>query len=207
MSARFDQVGRQRALAMYADWTDRIANGELPSADAAASAGPRAQRRRHALGLGRSEGVPARRDRERQAQSDRATRTARSMARSKRAATTWPFSIRRPTRRARSSCTPRDPQTPSSVATKPAAPSPYWGDEAIWNSKTTVHSFAMDKQGSRVGRGARPQARRRRRGAARDRIIRRRSCSPSPRASAAWSSTTRKPKRPPPSTPASPGAT
>ena len=26
-------------------------------------------------------------------------------------------------------------------------PSPYWGDEAIWNSQTTVHSFAMDKQG------------------------------------------------------------
>ena len=32
MSARFTQVGRQRALGMYADWTDRIAKGELPSA-------------------------------------------------------------------------------------------------------------------------------------------------------------------------------
>src|SRR6185369_11406538 len=32
MSSRFDQVGRQRALSMYADWTDRIAKGELPSA-------------------------------------------------------------------------------------------------------------------------------------------------------------------------------
>jgi hypothetical protein len=32
MSARFDQVGRQRALAMYADWSDRIAHGELPAA-------------------------------------------------------------------------------------------------------------------------------------------------------------------------------
>jgi len=32
MSARFDQVGRQRALAMYADWSDRVAHGELPSA-------------------------------------------------------------------------------------------------------------------------------------------------------------------------------
>jgi len=37
----------------------------------------------------------------------------------------------------------RDPQTPSSFATKPAAPSPFWGDEAIWNSQTTVHSFSM----------------------------------------------------------------
>ena len=32
MSARFTQVGRQRALSMYADWTDRIAKGELPAA-------------------------------------------------------------------------------------------------------------------------------------------------------------------------------
>src|SRR5205807_4412709 len=32
MSARFTQVGRPRALAMYADWTDRIAKGELPAA-------------------------------------------------------------------------------------------------------------------------------------------------------------------------------
>src|SRR6478672_13528469 len=33
MSARFTQVGRARALGMYADWTDRIAAGELPAAE------------------------------------------------------------------------------------------------------------------------------------------------------------------------------
>ena len=32
MSARFNQVGRKRALSMFADWSDRIAKGELPSA-------------------------------------------------------------------------------------------------------------------------------------------------------------------------------
>src|SRR5713101_7909225 len=32
MNTRFTQVGRQRALAMYADWTDRVAKGELPNA-------------------------------------------------------------------------------------------------------------------------------------------------------------------------------
>jgi len=31
MSARFTQVGRARALAMYSDWTDRVARGELPA--------------------------------------------------------------------------------------------------------------------------------------------------------------------------------
>ena len=30
MSNRFTQVGRARALGMYADWSDRIAKGELP---------------------------------------------------------------------------------------------------------------------------------------------------------------------------------
>ena len=30
MSARFNLVGCQRALKMYADWSDRIAHGELP---------------------------------------------------------------------------------------------------------------------------------------------------------------------------------
>src|SRR5262249_25096795 len=32
MSARFTQVGRPRALSMYADWTDRVAKGKLPEA-------------------------------------------------------------------------------------------------------------------------------------------------------------------------------
>ena len=31
MSARFNQVGRKRALAMFADWSDRVAKGELPT--------------------------------------------------------------------------------------------------------------------------------------------------------------------------------
>ena len=32
MSASLDQLGRQRMLAMFADWTDRIAGGETPEA-------------------------------------------------------------------------------------------------------------------------------------------------------------------------------
>src|SRR5204862_384823 len=39
MSARFTQVGRQRAVSMYADWSDRIAKGELSEARAHTSAG------------------------------------------------------------------------------------------------------------------------------------------------------------------------
>ncbi len=42
MSARFTQVGRPRALAMWADWTDRIAAGELPAAAPVTPTGQRA---------------------------------------------------------------------------------------------------------------------------------------------------------------------
>ncbi len=103
--------------------------------------------------------------------------------------------------------TVRDPQTPSSVDTPPAAPSPYWGDEAIWNSQTTVHSFAMDKQ-ARVWAAARvrkpadagmvPGGI----GSSVGEVVPDHST-----ASAGWSSTIRKPRRRPPSTPASRGAT
>ena len=36
-------------------------------------------------------------------------------------------------------------------------PSPYWGDEAIWNSQTTVAQLRDGQAGPRVGRGAHPQ--------------------------------------------------
>jgi hypothetical protein len=41
----------------------------------------------------------------------------------------------------------RDPKTPSSAADKIAAPSPYWGDEAIWHSQANVHNPMFDAQG------------------------------------------------------------
>jgi hypothetical protein len=40
----------------------------------------------------------------------------------------------------------RDPNTPSSK-TAPMEPSPYWGDEAIWDSQTSMHNPMMDEKG------------------------------------------------------------
>jgi hypothetical protein len=40
----------------------------------------------------------------------------------------------------------RDPQTPSSK-NNPMAPSPYWGEERIWDSQTSMHNPMMDEQG------------------------------------------------------------
>ena len=41
----------------------------------------------------------------------------------------------------------RDAETPSTVATPPTAPSPYWGDEAIWDSKANAHNPMLDQDG------------------------------------------------------------
>ena len=69
MISGLGQLGRERALAVFADWTDRIAAGRS-AAGAAAAAGPRAQRRDHPVGLGRSEGLPPRLGVDRSAQPD-----------------------------------------------------------------------------------------------------------------------------------------
>ena len=42
---------------------------------------------------------------------------------------------------------PRDPATPTSKTDPMFAPSPYWGDEPIWDSRTTPHNPMMDGEG------------------------------------------------------------
>ena len=39
------------------------------------------------------------------------------------------------------------PDTPYAAPQDVAEPSPYWGDEPIWNGKANVHSLMMDSQG------------------------------------------------------------
>jgi hypothetical protein len=40
----------------------------------------------------------------------------------------------------------RDPKTPYAAPQDISEPSPYWGDEPIWNSKANVHSLMMDSR-------------------------------------------------------------
>jgi hypothetical protein len=54
----------------------------------------------------------------------------------------------------------RDPKTPTSKD-NPRGPSQYWGDEAIWDSQSSMHSMAMDEKArvwfaARVGAAANP---------------------------------------------------
>ncbi|MFM1897678.1 MAG: hypothetical protein RLZZ385_2752 [Pseudomonadota bacterium] len=41
----------------------------------------------------------------------------------------------------------RDPDTPSTGETPVNAPSPYWGDEVIWNSRANAHNPMLDQDG------------------------------------------------------------
>jgi len=75
--------------------------------------------------------------------------------------------------------TVRDPKTPPTSPKVPAA-SPYWGDEAIWTSRNNVHNPMLD---------VRPTTRRFARKA---RTIRRRSCSRSSGPAGTCRSTTRR---------------
>ncbi|MBL4820746.1 MAG: carboxypeptidase regulatory-like domain-containing protein [Gammaproteobacteria bacterium] len=41
----------------------------------------------------------------------------------------------------------RDADTPNTADTPPNAPSPYWGDETIWNSQANAHNPMLDQDG------------------------------------------------------------
>ena len=146
MSARFTQVGRQRALSMYADWTDRVAAGELPSATPA-----RPQGRERNVVITMWDWADPKTYLHDEIASDKRNPTVNARGpiygALEESGDYFPVIDPKTNTASRIKLIVRDPETPSSADQPPAGPSPYWGDETIWDSKTTVHSFAMDKQG------------------------------------------------------------
>ena len=146
MSARFTQVGRKRALAMYADWTDRIAAGELPAATP-----QRPQGKERNVVVTMWDWADAKVYLHDEISSDKRNPTVNAngpVYGALEESGDYLAAVDPKTNSASQvKLIVRDPGTPSSGDQPPAAASPYWADEVIWNSKTTVHSFAMDKQG------------------------------------------------------------
>src|SRR5438477_6901537 len=142
MSARFDQVGRQRALAMYADWTDRVAHGELPAA-----APPRPQGRERNVVITMWDWADPKVYLHDEISSDKRNPIINPNGPIYGAleASGDYLPVVDPVHNTSSmiKLTYRDPDTPSEGDTPPAAPSPYWGDEVIWTSRANAHSFAM----------------------------------------------------------------
>jgi hypothetical protein len=144
MSNGLDNMGRRRALAMYGDWTDRVAKGEVPSAP------PRPQ------GVERNVVVTQWDWADPKAYLHDVVSTDR---RNPRVNANGPMygslelsadylPVLDPTRHTATQVklTVRDPNTPRTSATMPH-PSPYWGDEPIWTSRNNVHNPMMDELG------------------------------------------------------------
>jgi hypothetical protein len=145
MSGRFTQVGRQRALAMYADWTDRIAAGELPAA-----APPRPQGRERNVVITMWDWADPKVYLHDEIASDKRNPTVNANGPIYGAleASADYMPVVDPTRHTATQIKlqVRDPNTPSEARTLPARPSPYWGEDVIWTSQSNAHSFAMDGQ-------------------------------------------------------------
>jgi hypothetical protein len=145
MSNAFNQLGRPRMLAMFADWTSRIAAGEVPEAP------PRPQ------GLERNVVITAWDWADPKAylhdvvSTDRRNPTVNAngpvFGALEVSADYVP--VLDPARHVAS----RIPLTVRDTATRPSAgpsmpqPSPYWGTEVLWTSKNNVHNPMLDHQG------------------------------------------------------------
>ncbi len=145
MDNRFTQVGRTRALEMYADWTNRIAAGETPGATP-----QRPQGRERNVVVTMWDYADPRAYLHDSIASDKRNPTVNPngpvYGATENSTEYMPVLDPRTNGVSTIPLQVRDPKTPSEADTPPAGPSAYWGDEAIWNSKSLAHSFAMDKQ-------------------------------------------------------------
>jgi hypothetical protein len=145
MNARFTQVGRNRALAMYSDWTDRIAKGALPEARP-----ERPQGRERNVVVTMWDWADPKVYLHDEIASDKRNPTINPngpiYGALEESADYMPVIDPKTNTATQINLIGRDPKTPSQANNPPAQASPYWGDEAIWTAQTTAHSFAMDSQ-------------------------------------------------------------
>jgi hypothetical protein len=140
--SRFDQ---ERVLANWADWTDRIAAGELPFARPER---PHGIERNLVLTLWDwSTPIGYMHD---LISTDRRKPTVNANGKLYGATedSTDFFPVLDPNTHTASQLKHpvRDPKTPSSRSA-PMAPSPYWGSAPIWDSQTSIHNQMMDEKG------------------------------------------------------------
>src|SRR5688572_5786030 len=145
MSNALNQLGRQRTLAMFADWTDRIARGEVPSTS------PRRPRgvERNVV-ITQWDWADAKSYLHDLVSTDRRRPTVNANGALYGAleASADYLPVLDPVRHvaSRIPLTVRDPNTPP---TNPEMPqrSPYWGDEVLWTSRNNVHNPMLDERG------------------------------------------------------------
>jgi hypothetical protein len=139
------QLGPERALPMFADWTDRIAAGELPPVP------PRPQGVERNVVITEWDWADPKAYLHDEIATDKRNPTlnANGLLYGAAELSADYLPVLDPVGNARSQVKVpvRDPKTPSSAEDKVSAPSPYWGDEAIWHSQANVHNPMFDEKG------------------------------------------------------------
>jgi hypothetical protein len=154
MSNNIGRLGGPRALELFGDWTDRIAGGELPASNPSR---PQGVERNVVITVWDWATPTAYLHDEIATDKRNPTVNANGPIYGATEESTDFFPILDPlhSKASQMKMPVRDPKTPSSK-TNPMMPSPYWGDEAIWDSQTTMHNPMIDEKGqvwftSRVG--------------------------------------------------------
>ena len=144
MSGQLNGFGRQRILAAFGDWTDRIAKGEVPPAP------PRPQGAERNVVITQWDWADPRVYLHDEVATDRRNPTinangpiygALELSRDY-------LPVLDPVKHvaSRVELTVRDSATPPANPAMPQ-PSPYWGDEVLWDSKNNVHNPMFDEKG------------------------------------------------------------
>jgi hypothetical protein len=140
-----NRIGFERAIGLWADWTDRIATGELPFARPER---PRGIERNVMLTLWEwSQPTAYMHD---LISTDRRKPTVNAQGKlygaPENSTDMWPVLDPRTHTATEVKHPVRDPKTPSH-RTDAMAPSPYWGVTPIWDSQTSTHNQIMDEKG------------------------------------------------------------
>ena len=140
-----NRLERDRALAAWAQWTDRIAAGELPFA---APERPQGIERNLVLTLWDWSTPTAYMHDLISTDRRKPTVNANGKLYGAPEESTDYFPVLDPNTHTASDVKHpvRDPKTPSSVK-NPMAPSPYWGAKPIWDSRTSIHNQMIDERG------------------------------------------------------------
>jgi hypothetical protein len=144
MAGGLNNMGKDRALQMFADWTDRIAKGEVPPAP------PRPQGVERNVVITQWDWADPKAYLHDEVSTDRRNPTLNAngpiYGALELSADYLP--VLDPVRHTTSQVklTVRDPNTPPTSSAMPK-PSPYFGEEPIWTSKNNVHNPMLDEKG------------------------------------------------------------
>jgi hypothetical protein len=145
MTTNMGRMGAPRALKLFADWTDRIAAGELPTSKPTR---PQGVERNLVLTLWDWAGPKDYLHDEISTDKRNPRINANGLIYGATEESTDLFPVLDPVKHKATQVKMlvRDPATPSSKNT-PMLPSPFFGDERIWDSQTSMHNPMFDEQG------------------------------------------------------------